>query len=147
MTWSDKYQIDNELKDDLSNFLEQYGTRGLKQALQLYRNTQQEYLCKTKTSISKISIGDIYYMEIHEHQITVHSQEGVFHKYGTLNSELKVLSSYGFVKCSQSCIVSLKKIQTICYSDIILTNNAKIHMSRKYAPTVIMAFSLNKKIL
>ncbi|NBJ00306.1 LytTR family transcriptional regulator [Lachnospiraceae bacterium] len=138
---STKYQIDNEFKNNLDGFLEQYGILGLKQALQLYRDTQQEYICKTRSSISKIRIFDIYYMEIHEHQITIYSQDGIFHKYGTLNSELKLLSSYGFIKCTQNCIVSLRKIRTICYNDIILTNNMKIHMSRKYAPIVIMAFS------
>lgn len=138
---STKYQIDNEFKNNLDDFLEQYGILGLKQALQLYRDTQQEYICKTRSSISKIRIFDIYYMEIHEHQITIYSQDGIFHKYGTLNSELKLLSSYGFIKCTQNCIVSLRKIRTICYNDIILTNNMKIHMSRKYAPIVIMAFS------
>ena len=119
---STKYQIDNEFKNNLDDFLEQYGILGLKQALQLYRDTQQEYICKTRSSISKIRIFDIYYMEIHEHQITIYSQDGIFHKYGTLNSELKLLSSYGFIKCTQNCIVSLRKIRTICYNDIILTN-------------------------
>lgn len=121
---STKYQIDNEFKNNLDDFLEQYGILGLKQALQLYRDTQQEYICKTRSSISKIRIFDIYYMEIHEHQITIYSQDGIFHKYGTLNSELKLLSSYGFIKCTQNCIVSLRKIRTICYNDIILTGCA-----------------------
>lgn len=85
MTCSSKPQIDTELNDIISNFLDQYGTHDLKQALQLYKSSQQEYICKTRTSISKIHISDIYYMEIREHQITIYTQHGTYHKYGTLN--------------------------------------------------------------
>lgn len=145
MTYSSESLIDTELKDTISNFLGQYGTSGLKQALQLYKNSQQEYICRTKTSISKLRISDIYYMKIREHQITIYTQHGTYHKYGTLNNELKSLSPYGFIKCAQNCIVSLNKIRTINYTDIILINGSKVHMSKRYALTTITAFSGSKK--
>ncbi len=141
MTEPNEYQIDHELKNYISIFLKQYGTVGLKQALQLYKETQQEYICRTRTSISKINISNIYYMEIQEHQITIYTQHGTYHKYGTLNNELKSLSPYGFIKCAQNRIVSLKKIKTIGYNDIILINGIKIHMSKRYAINIITAFS------
>lgn len=145
MTCTSKPQIDNKLNDTISNFLAQYGPSGLNQALQLYEDTQQEYICKTRTSISKIHISDIYYMEIREHQITIYTQHGTYHKYGTLNNELKSLSSYGFIKCAQNCIVSLEKIRSICFNDIILINGVKIHMSKKYAISIISGFTKVKK--
>lgn len=145
MICSNDSQIDTDLKDTISNFLGQYGTSGLKQALQLYKDSQQEYIYRTRTSISKINISDIYYMEIREHQITIYTQHGTYHKYGTLNNELKSLSPYGFIKCAQNRIVSLNKIRTINYTDIILINGIKIHMSKRYALTTITAFSGNKK--
>lgn len=141
MTLLSEHQIDIELNETISNFLKQYGTSGLKHALQLYINTHQEYICRTRSSISKINISDIYYMEIQEHQITIYTQHGKYHKYGTLNNELKTLSAYDFIKCAQNCIVSLRKIRTICYNDIILANGTKIHMSKKYALSVISKFS------
>ena len=141
MTWSNESQIDTELNDTISNFLEQYGASGLKQALQLYKDTQQEYICRTRTSISKLYISDIYYMEIREHQITIYTHHGTYHKYGTLNTELKSLSPYGFIKCAQNRIVSLNKIRTINYTDITLINGTKIHMSKRYALATITAFS------
>lgn len=144
MTCSSKLQIDTELNDIISSFLEQYGTSGLKQALQLYKNTQQEYTCRTRTSISKINISDIYYMEIREHQITIYTQHGTYHKYGTLNNELKSLSPYGFIKCAQNRIVSLNKIRTINYTDIVLINGTKVHMSKRYALAIITTFSGGK---
>lgn len=145
MTYSIESQIEAELQDTISTFLTQYGFAGLKQALQLYKNIQQEYICRTRTSISKIHISDIYYMEIREHQITIYTQHGTYHKYGTLNNELKSLSSYGFIKCAQNRIVSLGKIRSICFNDIILVNSTKIHMSKKYAISIISEFSKIKK--
>ncbi len=145
MPQSKKYQLDNKTQNNLSDFLEQYGSSGLKQALQLYIDSQQEYICRTRTSISKIYISDIYYMEIREHQITIYTQHGTYHKYGTLNNELKSLSPYGFIKCTQNRIVSLDKIRSICLNDIILINGAKIHMSKKYAIFIISEFSKTKK--
>lgn len=145
MTCTSKPQVDNKLNDTISIFLKQYGLSGLNQALQLYKDTQQEYICRTKTSISKLHISDIYYMKIREHQITIYTQHGTYHKYGTLNNELKSLSPYGFIKCAQNCIVSLNKIRTINCTNIILINGTKVHMSKRYALTTITAFSGNKK--
>lgn len=145
MAYSSKFQIDTELNDTISKFLAKYGSSGLNQALKLYKDTQQEYVCRTRTSISKIHISDIYYMEIREHQITIYTQHGTYHKYGTLNNELKSLSPYGFIKCAQNRIVSLGKIRSICFNDIILINGAKIHMSKKYAISIISEFSKAKK--
>lgn len=84
-------------------------------------------------------------MEIQEHQITIYTQHGTYHKYGTLNNELKSLSSYGFIKCAQNRIVSLGKIRSIYFNDIILINGAKIHMGKKYAFSIISEFSKVKK--
>ena len=145
MTYFNNPQIDTELNITISNFLDQYGSSGLNQALQLYEDTQQEYICRTRTSISKIHISDIYYMEIREHQITIYTQHGTYHKYGTLNNELKSLSPYGFIKCAQNCIVSLNKIRTINCTNIILINGTKVHMSKRYALITITTFSGNKK--
>ena len=145
MDYTSKPQIDTELNSTISNFLQQYGTSSLKKALQLYKDTQQEYICRTRTSISKIHISDIYYMEIREHQITIYTQHGTYHKYGTLNNELKLLSSYDFIKCAQNRIVSLGKIRSICLNDIILINGTKIHMSKKYAISIISGFSKTKQ--
>jgi DNA-binding LytR/AlgR family response regulator len=135
-----EFIFDKKTQVNLISFLKQYGIHGLEQALKAYINCQQEYICKNKTSISKINIYDIYYLEIQKHNITIYTTNGTYKKYGSLNNELKFLSHYNFIKCNQSCIVSLKKIKTICNNYIILTNNTKIHMSRNYASKVILSF-------
>lgn len=141
MNWLKELSSNKNLNTYLSAFLEQHGTSGLEHALQLYQNTHQKYICKTKKAISQINIYDIYYLEIQKHNITIHTQDETYQKYGTLTGELKALSPYGFIKCTQSCIVALNKIKYIRRDDIVLINDVRLHMSRGYAARVILAFS------
>lgn len=144
MNWIQEFISNKNLYSDLSSFLDQYGVSGLEQALYLYRNTYQTYICKNKLSISRINIYDIYYLEISRHDIAIHTEQKIYHKYGTLSNELKILAPYGFINCNQSCIVSLNKIRDIHHQDVILINNEILHMSRNYINKVIIAFSQRK---
>lgn len=144
MNWLEKISADERLYNSLSSFFKQYEPSDLEKALQLYCATHQSYICKTKQSISRINIYDIIYLKIQKHDISVHTIHGTYHKYGSLVNELKLLSPYGFLKCSKSCIVAIKQIQSLHGNDINLINGTKIHMSRKYTPNIIIAFSQNK---
>lgn len=144
MNWIQEFSSNKNLYGTLSSFLDQYGTSGLEKALQLYHTTHQAYIFKNKLSISRINIYDIYYLKISRHDIAIYTEHGQYHKYGTLTHELKILAPYGFINCSQSCIVSLNKIRDIQHQDIILVNDEILHMSRNYINKVIIAFSQRK---
>ena len=147
MNWLEKISANDQLYNNLASFLDQSEESGLEKALQLYRTTHQAYICKTKQgkqSITKLNIYDIIYLEIQKHDISVHTVHGTYHKYGSLANELKFLSPYGFLKCTKNCIVSLNHIQSIHGDDINLIDGTQIHMSRKYASTIIIAFSQSK---
>ncbi len=144
MNWLEKISENEHLYNDLASFLNQYDSSDLRKALQLYRTAHQTYICKTKQSITKINIYDIIYLEIQKHDISVHTAQGTYHKYGSLANELKHLSPYGFLKCTKNCIVSINHIQSIHRDDINLINGTQIHMSRKYAAAIIIAFSQSK---
>ena len=133
--------INDTLQNRLAVFLKRYGPSGLEKALQLYEDAQQNYICKSSSAISRIKLTDIYYLNIREHNISIHTQYDTYHKYGSLNKELAFLSPYGFVKCNQSCIVSLRKIKSIRDNSITLYNNEQLYMSRHYAPKLLIAFS------
>lgn len=138
-------EIENKnIKKDVLKFLETYGFKGLQQAMDFYVNMQQIYLCKTRTSVSKIYIRDINYVEVHKHLITIHTTHDSYEKYGSLNKELESLSKYGFVKCSQNCIVPLTKIRTVTYDDVILLDGTKIGLSKRYASKVLLEFKFVK---
>ena len=144
MDWIQELTHNESLSCSLNTFLDQHGFSGLEKALQLYSNTQAEYICKTKTAVTKIKMDDIYYLEIQTHTITIHTEHGNNQKYGSLTDELKFLAPYGFIKCRQNCLVSLKKIYSICSDTIILANHIQLHMSQRYAPKVLAAFSRSR---
>ena len=129
------------LQSDILTFIATYGESALQEAMQQYIDNQQTYICKTRSKISKIKISDIYYLETIQHNITVYTAHGKYKKYGTLSQELNTLSPYGFIKCNQSCIVSLNKIRDIQNSTITLIDDTELHVSRIYAPKVLTAFN------
>ena len=129
------------LRSDILTFIATYGESALQDAMQQYIDNQQIYICKTKSQTSKIKISNIYYIQSKQHNITIHTSHGIYKKYGTLSQELTALFPYGFIKCTQSCIVSLSKIRSIQNNDITLTDDTVLHVSRAYAPKVLTAFN------
>ena len=135
-----KFQNSNILTN-IQSFINTYGKSALQDAMQQYIDNQQIYICKTKSQTTKIKISDIYYLQIKQHNIAFHTSHGIYKKYGTLSQELIALFPYGFIKCNQSCIVSLSKIRSIQNNDITLTDDTILHVSRSYAPKVLTALS------
>lgn len=146
MDWIQELVQAESLHDTLTAFLKRHGVSGLEEALRLYSNRQKEYMYKSKTAITRIKIADIYYLEIRTHTITIHTQHGTYQKYGSLTDEQKLLSPYGFIKCNQSCLVSLDKIQSICNNTITLTNQVQLHMSQRYTPKILVAFTRKRTL-
>lgn len=140
MDWLRELTNNKTAYQKLSAFLSAYGIPGLEQAMQEYTAAQKEYVCKTKTAITRILISDIYYLKISGHHILVHTETEAFQKYGTLSKELAALAHYGFIKCNQSCAVALSKIKTIDQNQIILHNGEVLHMSRGCTHKVLIAF-------
>ncbi|MDD6442320.1 MAG: LytTR family DNA-binding domain-containing protein [bacterium] len=129
------------LKNTLEGFLSFHGLSGFEEALKIYDDFQQTYICRAQTTVYKIKISDINYITIHGHHMEIHTSNATYQKYGSLNQELTILSSYGFTKCNQSCIVSLHKIQSISENNIFLTDGTCLHMSRKCSTRVISDIS------
>ena len=144
MDWIQELTHNESLICSLNTFLDQHGFSGLEKALQLYSNTQAEYIYKTKATVTRIKIDDIDYLEIQTHTITIHTEHGNNQKYGSLTDELKFLAPYGFIRCRQNCLLSLEKIQSICDNTIHLTNHIQLHMSQRYAPKVLTAFARSR---
>jgi len=133
--------MQSNILTDVQSFISIYGEHALQEAMQQYIDNQQIYLYKTKSQIIKIKISDIFYLQSKQHNITIHTSHGTYRKYGTLSQELTTLFPYGFVKCTQSCIVSLSKIRSIHNNDITLIDDTVLHVSRSYAPKLLTAFS------
>lgn len=145
MDWLQEVLEDKELKSELLDFIERHGKDGLKKAIQNYADAQFQYICKSRTSISKIKIDDIFYLEIKGHNISIYTMDKVYSKYGSLTREVEELIPYGFLKCNQSILVALNKIHAIEQNKITLMNGMNLHMSRSCAPKIVMAFTLGNR--
>ena len=130
MDWLQKISNNTELSNHLDSFLDHFGTDGLQHALKEYSDHQHFYICKTHTSLYKIPIKEIYYLEIQEHNITIFTPTAKYTKYGTLSRELTTLAPLGFAPCSQSVLVALNKIVSIEKGIVILDNGIHLHVSR-----------------
>lgn len=73
MHWLQDYPFNKSQQTNLSLFLKRYGISGLMCAIQSYTDMQQEYICKTRASLSRLKINDIFYLEIQEHTIAASS--------------------------------------------------------------------------
>lgn len=141
MNWLKELENNTSIQNTLASFLEQYGISCFADALLFYMQDHEEYVCRNKTSISRIKIGDILYIKVAKHYIYIYTQDNVYEKYGSLSNELKFFASYRFIQCNQSCIVSLRKIRTIQSNHIILSNSHKLRMGRSYAPNVLASYT------
>ena len=101
-----EYTIQDNLETELISFIRQYGLTGLKEAMQLYAEASQDYICKTKTSVYKIKIKDIYYLKIRGHHITVHTENGIYRRYGTLHDTI-ILCNHDRLHISRTCTAKI----------------------------------------
>lgn len=69
----------------------------------------------------KIVISHIKYVEIVNHTLVYHCEEGVFESYGTLKSAEKILPESNFARCNSCYLVNLRYVNSvkdfICFVD------------------------------
>lgn len=79
------------LQSYIHTFIAAYGESALREAMQQYIDDRQLYICRARSHIARIPIRDICYLEIAQHNITIHTTHEVYKKYGTLDQELKII--------------------------------------------------------
>lgn len=113
-------------------------------AIQTYKNTHKFYQIRWRnTNHIIVEYEDIYYIEgFNRHLYIYTGSEKGYECVGKLQEEEKKLKSYNFVRCHQGYLVNLSKIREINKSDIVLKNNTKIPVSRRYRLELLQAFNL-----
>lgn len=135
--------IEENILTILYQFINKYGTEGLITALKKYDSLHQVYICKTQKYIKRIPIVSINFIEAFGHDITIHTTNGTFKKYGTLKKEYEQFKKFGFVKCNQSFLIPIDKISEIKGRYLILSTGDKFTLSRSCATEVIYAYVRN----
>jgi DNA-binding LytR/AlgR family response regulator len=89
----------------------------------------------------KVSVSDIYYIEVVAHDVFVHCSLGTLeHKRSTLTAMAEELSDYNFVKAGQSQLVNLKYVDQI-NGDIVRVHGEDIYLSRSQKKNFLAAFA------
>jgi DNA-binding LytR/AlgR family response regulator len=108
---------------------------------QLYKPVQDITL-NVGERIVKLNISDILYIETMFHKIYIHTITEVIDYYGKLSEEEIRYSSLGFAKCHRSYIVNMGQVKSIIKSEIILTNNESIPVSRQQRDEFLKKFTI-----
>ena len=83
----------------------------------------------SKTSIKKIKVRKICYIEVIEHKLIFHTTEGDFVSYGTLKTYQELLKDDHFCLCNQCYFVNLKYVTEV-KDNIVIVNNHELQISR-----------------
>ena len=88
---------------------------------------------KNKSSVKKIAIDDIRYIDIYGHTLYYHTAEGTFPSTGskTLKELSEDMKKYGFQRCSQSYLVNLKYVKSFDKETVTIYNEGPLPVSRQ----------------
>lgn len=89
----------------------------------------------------KMSLDAIFYIEVFNHTILYHTQEGDYSSTGTktirqLETEL---SGSGFARCNQSYLVNLRHVESLEQNTMILHGGSALRVSRNRRKTFMQA--------
>jgi len=87
----------------------------------------------------KLPYGDIYYISVLSHTMSINTGSAVYEMRKTLGELMEILPSY-FIRIHRSFIVNLFKVDCIYKDSLLLTNAAKLPVSRNNSKDVNDAF-------
>jgi DNA-binding LytR/AlgR family response regulator len=80
--------------------------------------------------IQKIYSDEIYYVEIADHWLKIHTEQGVFSKLGTLKEMEAQLRDCHFAKCNKCYLVNLRHISHVRGNMVTLEDGSELQISR-----------------
>lgn len=94
------------------------------------KNYDDKFYVTKKNGIEILSIKNIFYFDIYNRIITVHTKNRNVQFYDKFENIEKKIEEHSFIKCHRSYLVNCRYIDKIENSDIYLMNGEKIPISR-----------------
>lgn len=93
----------------------------LKKALE-YRDRLQkkELILNTANGMQRVSIDDIFYMEVINHTLVYHTHRGELTERGAIKEREALLEQYDFARCNNSFLVNLRYVQSMTTGAIVV---------------------------
>ncbi|MEY8331966.1 LytTR family DNA-binding domain-containing protein [Lachnospiraceae bacterium 47-T17] len=103
----------------------------LARALKHVRQTdRQQLLLPTADGVIKVSVQQIYYVEVQNRILHYHTDQGEFCVRGTMQRAEETLSPHGFVKCNHWYIVNLRHVSEVRGS-MVVVGDFELEISRR----------------
>lgn len=84
------------------------------------RHEKKQMMLQTVEGMQPIAIDDILYVEVIRHYLQYHTKAHVYEVRGAMKEVESQLSQYHFVRCNQSYLVNLAKVQCIQGNNVVV---------------------------
>ncbi len=78
----------------------------------------------------KIDINSISFIEVDNHQLIYHTDNGDYQEWRSLSSIAEEFEKFGFAKGSSSYLINLRRVSVISGTQVVLNNKQVIYLSR-----------------
>lgn len=95
----------------------------------LGRKEKKQIMLSTVEGMQPVQIEDICYVEVIRHYLSYHTDEKVYEVRGVMKEAERQLEPYSFVRCNQSYLVNLAKVQNI-QGNIVTVGRDELPISR-----------------
>ena len=107
----------------------------------LSKDDTKTIVINSKTSIKKIKVRKICYIEVIEHKLIFHTTDGDFVSYGTLKTYQELLKDEHFCLCNQCYFVNLKYVTEV-KNNVVIVNKHELQISRPKRKEFIQSLNL-----
>ncbi|MCI8660970.1 MAG: response regulator transcription factor [Lachnospiraceae bacterium] len=99
---------------------------------------EKRFFIHTMNWCRSVFLCDIYYCEVINRKIYLHTKDGIVEYYGKLKEAEKQLDEH-FIKCHRSYIINLSFLKEYANSQVLLENGSRIPVSRPYHQILLAA--------
>lgn len=107
-----------------------FATKIKKAVSAIQARKQTSLVVSDRNGMHKILSDEIYYIEVMDHWLHIHTEHGIYSMLGTLHDMEVHFSKYHFVRCSKCYLVNLRHVVCLQGFTVTLTNGQMLQVSR-----------------
>lgn len=97
------------------------------------------FALKTPGGIINLSTSSIYYVEVYDHDLVYHTEQGDYRVRGRLGEVRERLDDRLFIQCNRSYLVNMRHVQSL-HSDHLMVNGVKIQIAKSHHKKIEQMF-------
>ena len=86
-----------------------------------------------------ISSNSIFYVEVYDHDLIYHTDQGDYKVRGQLSEVRKKLEDHHFIQCNRSYLVNMRHVKRL-QSDYLEVNGVRIQISKSHQKEIEQRF-------